>query len=110
MTSGGQNLRLNPESGAVAATDGTINPEGTLIAAVAYNNSVAGSGATTVFDIDLSENILYKQEPPNDGKLVAIGSLDIDVNAADAGFDNFLRQCRCTCRPDRRRSLNVVSD
>lgn len=87
VTSGGQNLRLHPETGAVAATDGNINPASATIAAVAYTNSVAGTMSTVLFDIDLSEGILYKQDPPNDGTLVAVGALDINAGATDAAFD-----------------------
>lgn len=82
----GQNLRLNPETGAVQATDGTINgATGATIAAVAYTNSVAGATTTTLYDIDPATDRLYRQDPPNDGTLVAVG--DLGVNATQAGFD-----------------------
>ncbi len=88
VTSSGQNLRLNPETGTVAATDGTINPGSPMIGAVAYNNNTAGASTTTLFDIDLASNKLFKQDPPNSGTLVEIGSLMITADAtSDAGFD-----------------------
>ena len=53
VTSSGQNLRLNPETGAVAAVDGSVNGQpGAIIGAVAYNNNFAGSTTTTLYDID----------------------------------------------------------
>lgn len=75
------NLRLNPETGAVAAVDGNINPASS-ITGVAYTNSFAGAATTTLYDID--GYMLYKQDPPNNGTLVAVGSLGIaGIGAAD---------------------------
>jgi hypothetical protein len=83
----GQNLRLNPETGAVMTTDGSINGvTGAAVSAVAYTNSVAGASSTVLYDIDPTTDKLYRQDPPNDGTLVAIG--DLGVNATGlAGFD-----------------------
>ena len=83
----GQNLRLNPETGAVMTTDGTINgATGATISAVAYTNPTAGASSTVLYDIDPTTDKLYRQDPPNDGTLVAIG--DLGVNATGlAGFD-----------------------
>lgn len=88
VTSGGQNLRLNPETGTVAATDAALNPGTPTVAAAAYTNSMAGAATTTLFDIDIMANKLYKQDPPNNGTLVEVGSLGITAVAAnDGGFD-----------------------
>jgi hypothetical protein len=85
--SNGQNLRLNPETGTVAATDGSINGPATPgIGAVAYTQNRAGAAATVLFDIDVTNDKLYKQDPPNDGKLAEIGALTVDAESA-AGFD-----------------------
>lgn len=87
VTSSGQNLRLNPETGTVAATDGTINGvTNATISAVAYTNSVAGASTTTLFDIDPATDRLYRQDPPNDGTLVSIGELGVNATGM-AGFD-----------------------
>lgn len=86
VTSSGQNLRLNPETGTVAATDGNINPGTAAITAAAYSNNFAGATSTTLFDIDMNSRKLYKQDPPNNGTLVEIGSLNIDA-FTDGGFD-----------------------
>lgn len=83
----GQNLRLNPETGAVAATDGNINGvTGATVTAVAYTNPVAGASTTVLYDIDPATDKLYRQDPPNDGTLVAIGDLGVNVTGV-AGFD-----------------------
>ncbi len=88
VTSTGQNLRLNPETGTVAATDANLNPGTPGVVAVAYTNSVAGAATTTLFDIDLTAGKLYKQDPPNNGLLVEIGSLGITpVAGNESGFD-----------------------
>lgn len=87
VTSTGQNLRINPETGVVAATDGAINGvSGAMVNAVAYTNSRAGASATTLFDIDIATNKLYKQIPPNNGTLVEVGSLGV-MATNDGGFD-----------------------
>ncbi|MES2518359.1 MAG: DUF4394 domain-containing protein [Bacteroidota bacterium] len=87
VTNTGQNLRLHPETGAVAATDGTING-GTSpsIESVAYTNNTAGATTTILYDIDSKTDKLYKQDPPNNGTLVEVGSLGIDITSS-AGFD-----------------------
>ncbi len=86
VTSSGQNLRLNPESGAVAAVDGSINgAAGAVIGAVAYTNNFAGATTTTLYDIDTASNTLYIQTPPNNGTLSFVGSLELNVG--DGGFD-----------------------
>lgn len=88
VTSSGQNLRLNPETGAVQVTDGSINGvAGAAISSVAYTNSVAGATSTVLFDIDVAANKLYKQDPPNDGKLVEVGNLGLAKTGDDSSFD-----------------------
>lgn len=89
VTSGGQNLRLNPETGTVAATDANINPGTPMVSAAAYTNSVAGAATTILYDIDVTANKLYKQDPPNNGTLVEVGTLGIvsPGTMVDGGFD-----------------------
>ncbi|MBC7616902.1 MAG: DUF4394 domain-containing protein [Pedobacter sp.] len=87
VSSNGQNLRLNPETGTVAATDLTIaGVTDAKIGSVAYTQNKAGASTTVLFDIDATTNKLYKQDPPNDGKLVEVGSLGYDVDET-GGFD-----------------------
>ncbi|RZK55278.1 MAG: DUF4394 domain-containing protein [Pedobacter sp.] len=83
----GQNLRLNPETGLVAATDGSINgATGAVISGVAYTNSEAGATSTVLFDIDLTTKKLYKQDPPNNGTLVEVGNLMAELGTS-VSFD-----------------------
>ncbi|MFD2286516.1 DUF4394 domain-containing protein [Pedobacter petrophilus] len=87
VTNTGQNLRLNPETGTVAATDGAINGvTNAKVSSVAYTQNKAGATATVLFDIDAATDKLYKQDPPNDGKLVEVGNLGFDVEEM-GGFD-----------------------
>ncbi|HZG00327.1 MAG TPA: DUF4394 domain-containing protein [Chitinophagales bacterium] len=87
VTSTGQNLRVNPETGAVAAVDGVINGQaGAMISAVAYTNNTAGSTSTVLYDIDPATDQLFIQIPPNAGTLSAIGNLGLDVEG-EGGFD-----------------------
>lgn len=87
VTLDGLNLRLNPETGTVVATDGAINgATNSAIGAVAYTGNTAGSTSTVLFDIDVNNDKLYKQDPPNNGTLVEVGPLNFNVSV-DAGFD-----------------------
>lgn len=87
VTNTGQNLRLHPETGVVAATDGNINgASGVQIGGVAYQDNFAGATSTVLYDIDVTSNKLYRQDPPNDGTLVEVGDLGVDVNGVH-GFD-----------------------
>lgn len=87
VTNTGQNLRLVPETGAVAFTDGSINgAANAAITAVAYTNSTAGAATTTLYDIDQTSGKLFKQDPPNDGTLVEVGPLNVTFTG-EGGFD-----------------------
>lgn len=80
VSESGQNLRLHPETGAVVATDGRINGGmNPKIGAVAYTNSISGAATTILFDIDLATDKLYQQVPPNDGGLMEVGDLGVDL-------------------------------
>lgn len=83
ISSGGQNLRLNPETGTVVAVDGALNIGGVMngnVSSAAYTENKAGATTTVLFDIDVNNDILYKQDPPNAGGLVAVGNLGIDLS------------------------------
>lgn len=87
VSSSGQNLRLNPETGATAAQDGNINGgSNPSIVSVAYNNNYSGAATTTLFDIDITTRKLYRQDPPNNGTLVEVGTINVDFSGK-AGLD-----------------------
>jgi hypothetical protein len=89
-----QNLRLHPDTGVLAATDtplafqvGDIN-EGVNpnCSGAAYDNNMAGTPSTTLYNIDHALDILVTQVPANSGLLQTVGSLGVDVNGVN-GFD-----------------------
>lgn len=85
VTNTGQNLRLNPETGALAASDVSIAASSS-INGIAYTNSKAGATATTLYDLDATSGKLFKQDPPNNGALAEVGSLGITFTG-QAAFD-----------------------
>jgi hypothetical protein len=86
ITETGQNLRLHPDLGTVVAVDGSLNPGTPTASGAAYTKSFAGTTTTALFVVDTQNDTLYQVSPPNDGVLVAIGSLGIDLTD-DNGFD-----------------------
>ncbi|MEI7487789.1 MAG: DUF4394 domain-containing protein [Chryseobacterium sp.] len=92
VSSTGQNLRLHPETGALAASDTNISGSGSpSITGVAYTNSKAGASSTVLYDIDVTSGKLFKQDPPNNGTLVEVGSLGTTFTgqaAFDIKYDN----------------------
>lgn len=92
----GQDLRLHPDTGALAATDGDIfyatgdvNEGATPnIAASAYLNNVPGATTTALYNLDASLGSLTLQNPPNSGANSTIGSLGVGFsNLENVGFD-----------------------
>ncbi|MBC8048121.1 MAG: DUF4394 domain-containing protein [Fimbriimonadaceae bacterium] len=81
------NYRLNPGTGLISFTDLNLNYAVTdvnagvnpNVFAVAYTNSYIGSTSTTLYDIDFGKKVLAKQDPPNNGTLNTIASVNINV-------------------------------
>lgn len=89
VTSTGQNLRANPETGTIAVVDGNINGQaGAVITGSAYTNNSAGVTTTTLYAIDKTSDNLYIQNPPNNGTLVLVGPLGTDVDAGEFDIAN----------------------
>ena len=82
----GQNLRVNPNDGLLVAIDTSLSPGTPNVTAAAYLNNYAGTTTTVLYDIDSTTDMLYTQNPPNNGTLVGIGALGINVTASN-GFD-----------------------
>ena len=76
-----QNLRINPNNGAIAGVDTPLNPAGT-VTGVAYSNDVDGAGTTLLYDIDAATDQLLRQGNPsaNSGALIAIGPLGVNTS------------------------------
>lgn len=91
----GQNLRLNPDTGALAGTDTPLNPGTPNVTAAAYTNNFAGTTSTTLYVIDTATDTLSLQgsingtpTSPNAGTVTAVGSLGVVGDVAEEnGFD-----------------------
>jgi hypothetical protein len=87
MGSDGTSLRVNVDDGK-ATVDGSHKfKEGDAnagktpkIIAGAYSNSLKGTQATALYNVDATTGSLVLQAPPNDGTLNTIGSLGIKLN------------------------------
>lgn len=91
--SNGENFRINVETGAVTVDKPLNYMEGDRgagkkagVSAGAYTNSVAGTKATQLFNIDSSQGALVLQNPPNDGMLKTVGMLNAKFSPV-AGID-----------------------
>lgn len=90
----GMNLRLHPDTGLLAATDGAIaygagDPNFGLDAdatGAAYTNSVAGAVSTVLYDLDSKQGVLARQTPPNNGTLATVGPVGMAFSGVN-GFD-----------------------
>ncbi len=87
VTLGGQNLRINADTGATIV-DGNINgvPGNPNITGVAYTNNFFGATSTTLYGIDAASNQLLRFTDPNAGTVVSVGALGIDPTTT-LGFD-----------------------
>ncbi|CAN5878964.1 DUF4394 domain-containing protein [soil metagenome] len=91
-----RNLQLHQDTGQVVAVDGPlayvmgdtnfgVDP---TVTGSAYINNFPGTMTTTLFGIDSGLNILVRQDPPNAGGLVTIGSLGLPFSVDGRnGFD-----------------------
>lgn len=102
VTQVGQNVRANPNTGTLAATDGTLAYASTdpnagaipTVASAAYTNNVAGATSTTLYVLDtrgaLAPARLATQgnatASPNTGQLFTIGSTGV-TSLGVSGFD-----------------------
>lgn len=107
VTGTGLNFRVNPNTGAPIDTDGNagngINPDGSInglpmgstgVSATAYTNSFGQSltgGVTTQYTLDAASNMLFIQNPPNNGtqvmgKAVTLNGMPLDFTDVN-GFD-----------------------
>lgn len=92
----GTNLRLNSDTGVVAAVDSPllIGTDSPFVDASAYINSArstaAAAGTTTLYAMDSRNDALYIQNPPNNGTLNLVGPFGATIDAnVGIGFDIF---------------------
>jgi len=78
VSDAGQNLRVNAATG-LATTDGDLNPGSPDIGGNGYTNSYSGATATTLYGLDRTSDQLVMQNPPNNGTIVAVGALGVNI-------------------------------
>jgi len=92
VSTAGQNLRINVDTGATLVDKSLTNPDGGPeegVTAAAYtNNDKAPDTNSVLYDLDIVEDQLYIQAPTNAGSLNQVGLFGVDVTAT-AGFDIF---------------------
>jgi Domain of unknown function (DUF4394)/PEP-CTERM motif len=84
----GQNLRIDPNTGNLIATDTPLSyaagdahaGTGPNVVGSAYTNNVTGATSTTLYGIDSALDILVTQSPENAGTLHTVGSLGFDTS------------------------------
>ncbi|WBQ07460.1 DUF4394 domain-containing protein [Kribbella sp. CA-293567] len=99
VQSSGRNLRLHPDTGAVAGVDGTLayaaGGSAPKVAAAGYTDSFAGATTTGLYGLDARRDTLVTQGTlpgttpavsPNTGQLFTVGRLGADISAVN-GFD-----------------------
>lgn len=92
VSNSGQNLRLHPDTGAVAAMDKPLNYTGApqvkpLAVGAGYTNpDTDPNTGTALYDIDAAFDLVALQSPPNDGVLSIVGELKFGVTGL-TGFD-----------------------
>jgi hypothetical protein len=92
-----QNLRVNPDTGAVAGVDTELDYvagdsgaglDPGAVGAAYSNNDNDQATPTTLYDIDATRDTLVVQNPPNDGALTTVGSLGVTTpHSLIVGFD-----------------------
>jgi hypothetical protein len=84
-----QNLRLNPDTGALAGADADLDPNDPTVVGSAYTNSSFSAtppASTILYALDALDDAIYVQNPPNNGTLTTPTPVDINVRG-DSGFD-----------------------
>jgi hypothetical protein len=100
VSNSGQNLRINVDTNEVLADVAVNSAAGAVpfpnvavaVSGAAYTQSFKGSTATQLYTLDLSQGLLQRMDPPNNGTLqpgvslgvVATGSNGFDVEARNA--------------------------
>jgi hypothetical protein len=87
VSDSGQNLRINVDAVDNTTTDGALNPGTPTISAAAYTNNFAAACRTRLYVLDQGSGKLFIQDPPNDGKLVEVGTLAGAAPATLHGFE-----------------------
>lgn len=82
-----KNLRVNPNTGAIAAADQILtyaagDPNfgaATQVVQAAYTNSVPGAVSSTLYNLEATRDVLTIQSPQNGGQLHTVGSVGVTL-------------------------------
>lgn len=108
-------INLRHQIGGATIADGAINASygNPSVVGAAYLNNFAGATTTTLYTIDSGTDSLNTQIPPNNGTQNVVGSLGIDVNSEEVGFDiesgTNIAYLAANVGPDRRSGLYTVN-
>jgi Domain of unknown function (DUF4394)/PEP-CTERM motif len=83
------NLRINSDTGVIAVdTPLAIGTNSPFVDGIAYSNNTAnmGTGTTTLYDMDIRNNSLFVQNPPNTGALNLVGPFGFTINNSQKGI------------------------
>jgi hypothetical protein len=117
----GQNLRINPNDGTLAATDTAITPAGNTMTGLAYSNNVSGAAVTTLYAIDTTLGQLSTiggingVPSPNGGVVTHLGSLglgtglDLRVGFDISGLDGVAYATILTGGTDKLYTINLTT-
>ena len=85
VTEKGQNMRINPTTGAVSNIDFPINPGLASMNSIAYGMTLSSITGASLYDIDILGGNLYRQNPTQ-GTLTFVGPLGLTISG-EGGFD-----------------------
>lgn len=91
ISTNGENLRLNSSTGLVAAVDVDLliqpGSNAPFTDAAAYINNIPEIGGTTIlYDMDIRNNSLYTQNPPNNGTMNLVGAFGVGIGNVQRGI------------------------
>ena len=85
-----RNIRLNPNTGALIATDTLLNTSGEIVG-LAYSRNFEGTSTTSLYGIDAEAGQLVRigsfLDSPNNGNVTVIGSIGGSNFNRNLGFD-----------------------
>lgn len=85
VTDKGQNIRIDPNTGQVVGIDLSVASQTVAINGIAYSYYSSGTFASTLYDLDILEGKLYKQNPMG-GTLTLVGPTGLTISG-EGGFD-----------------------
>jgi len=91
ISTNGENIRLNSSTGLIAAVDVDLliqpGSNAPFTDAAAYINNVPEIGGTTIlYDMDIRNNSLYTQNPPNNGTMNLVGAFGVGISNVQRGI------------------------